>query len=494
MCSETAAAYIETLILLWGSTSSEQVMQGEKDLPNFLSRGHKSGRFASVALLNSRAGTLALRKAAVSGVSGDLSALKTCLFDALDADIDTACALLDATPGYWGQAQTPALCKLYLEVCQHTQIPEARAGALTNLAELMAASIATGDLQALPPAADLDAFQLSLQDHINPALANAILLVSGPIIALHTLQHTGQLSFFTFEQRLRAWGAALADALHASKTFDMRMAAAKALQSFATALRSAVIATDAAFLPALLALYAALIDDDPDIRETAAAAAAFAMSETTTTGSGPPPQPLVPVDAADALLAWLRRHFGRTHEFRAYAACRLVGDPLVAVDIGVQDLAAWTPAAAQFAAALQVDESLFAVEEQNLFVDEVRETERWAAAFAEPEAAVDEMEGEEDGAVVMMDSALTALRAWTEEALAVLIAQVQEADDGPLGWAASPRAFALSHRVLVCGRVLSGLLGLEDVTIAARLAQIRAAGQSSRLHGLLLSTLGSEDA
>ncbi|CAN8096998.1 unnamed protein product [Discula destructiva] len=498
MCSETAAAYIEALDLLWQATTSEQSILSEERFASVMSMRQKSSCFTTVALLNNRTGTMALRKAAVSG---NLTGLRACLFDALDKDIDTACALLEATPSVGGKTQTSALCNLYLEVCKHTQVPEARAVALTKLAELMDSAIASGNLDALPPAADLDAFKFSLQGDINPALANAILLTSGPIMAVHALQHDGQMSFFTFEQRLRAWGCALADGLHASNIFDMRMAAAKSLQSFATALHSAVVvAADAAYLPALLALYTALVDDDEEVREVGALAAAFAMSSegesttttttTTTTRSQSRPQPLVPVDAADALLAWMQRRFGRTQEFRAYVACRLVGDPLVAVDIGVQDLAAWVPAEQQFAAALEVDESLFAVEEQNLFIDEVRETERWAVVFEMLEIDFDEIE-QKDGSVkrvLIMDSWLAALKEWTEKALAVLVKQAAK-DDGPLGWASNPRAFALSHRVLVCGKVLSGLFGSEDMTIAALLEQVQGAGRSSRLHGLLLSTL-----
>lgn len=482
MCSETAAAYLEVYILLREENQSEA---SASDLTYFYratDNERKSSRFMSAALLSNRMGTLALR---IAAASGNLDALKTCLFDALDQDMDTTCAHLEAMPKIWDKRQVSHLCGLYLDVCRHTSAPEARAMALVNLAELMDDAISNDQVQYLPGPDELDAFQLSFQGDINPTLANAMLLASGPIMAVRTLQHHGQMSFFTFEQHLRSWGKTMADALRDSNTFDMRMAAARSLKALATALRSD-IGSDAAYLPFLLALYTTLVDDDEEVREAGTTAAAFVMS-----GRGTESQPLVAVDAADALLAWTQKHFGQTNEFKAYIACRLVGEQVVAVDIGVQDLSAWVSAERQFAEALKVDESLFAVEEQNLFIDEVRETERWAGLFKSLEWDVDEIE-EDDGIVrrvLMMDSSLSALKSWTETALRCLAEQVTK-DDGPLGWASTPDAFALCHRVLVCGRVLSELLGSEDKTYTRLLGDIQEAGNSSRLHGLLLLMLG----
>lgn len=503
-CSETAALFVEARGLLWQTIPPWESPSKQRSLVSDINRRRGTTPFTSAALLNNRIGLVTLRQEAAACIAAHypeaaserwdtserLGAFKVYLLQVLRDDVDTGCALLEYSPTFWKQCHETELCGLYLEVCKQTSVPEARAVALTNLAELMSECIAKSQVQDIPRPEELDAFQYSLQDTINPTLSNALLLASGPIMALHALKHHSQPSFFTFEQRLRSWGKALADALDASNTFDMRMAAARALASFATALRPEdAMGSDAAYLPLLLALYSALVDDDEEVRDVGAAATAFVVSKDEAT-----PRPLVAVDAADALLAWLRRRFGRTNEFRAYAACRLVGDTVVAVDVGVQDLAAWTPPEVEFAEALTVDESLFAVEEQNLFVDEVRETERWAGLFGDLEWEWDEIE-REDGTfarVLMVDSSLSALRSWTRGALECLAGQVARGDDGPLGWASGPDAFALCHRVLVCGRVLFALLGAEDEGITTLLAQIRESGRSSRLHGLLLSTLGDE--
>lgn len=495
MCSETAAAYVDIHNVLLGAISSEDSAPAQLRLLQNIESRRQGSHFTSAALLNNRVGVMALRRAAACG---SLDQLKTCLFNALDQDIDTACTLLEATPAIWGRKQVSRLCVLYLDICQHTTSPEARATALTNLAELMETSVASGQLHALPSPDALDAFQHSLYDTISPALGNAVLLASGPVMALHVLRHHGQPTFFLFEQRLRCWGAALADALRAEKTLDTRLAAARALRTFAVAVRSRAGA-DAACLPLLLALYGALVDDDDDVREVAAAAAAALMTTTSEEDAQQqqPPQPLVAVDAADALLSWLRARLGHTNELRAYAACRLAGSAVVAADLGAQDLAAWVPPQDQLAAALLVDESLFAVEEQNLFVDEVREAERWAGVLRELEWEHEELEGGGGGrASLVVEGALAALKAWTEGALEGVAGLARRhADDGPLGWASGADAFALCYRVLVCGRVLAGMLGEDDrgADIARLLGEIREAGRASRLHGLLLSALGDDD-
>lgn len=476
---------------------------------------------------------IGLRKAAATS---DLEALRSCLLEALHHDIDTACALLQATPTIWANDQLSQLCGLYLDICKEAVAPEAKAVALTNLAELMTRSLDEGVITVLPGAASdtlANAFQHMQSDGINPALANAVLLASGPLVSTLALQYHFASAFWQFDHRLRAWGKMIADALHDSNTFDMRMAAARAVMSFASAIRlirtrdtadesdppsheQSPFGTDASFLPFLLALYTTLIDDDEEIREVGAIATAQVMSPGSTATT---PQPLVAVDAADSLLSWLRASFGQTNEFRAYVACRLVGDPLITIDIGVQDLQSWTSPGAQLSEALRVDESLFAVEEQNLFVDEVRETGRWAETFRGlpwdfddeivVEAAADDDEKQQQQQlpaasqvkwkrVLIMDSALSELRTWTESALRVVAEQTaQRGDDGPLGWASNPAAFALCHRVLVCGRVLSELLlrsgGREAAdgaaTLVSLLDRIKGVGGPLRLHGLLVSTI-----
>ncbi|KAL1874253.1 hypothetical protein Daus18300_003617 [Diaporthe australafricana] len=485
ICSEVWAAFVETRTLTWKFTPPDAVWVSKSEQLTHLKIARGRNSFTSTALLDHRLGIRSLREAVV--LTG-IASLRSSLFDALDQDTDTACMLVEAVPSIWGKSEVAELCTLYLDICKHTKQPEARALALKNLTSLLDDQISQGNLHDLPGPEEFESFQQSILGSINPTLANAVLAASGPTLAIQILPHSGQMSFFMLEQRLRAWGKAVADALHDSNTFDMRIAAAKAIKSFASAVRSAA-GSDAAYLPFLLATYNTLVDDDDEIRDVGALAAAFLTSP----DARARPQPLVAVDAADALLSWIQQHFGHTNEFKAYVACRLVGDPLVALDIGVQDLSAWASPELLFARALKVDESLFAVEEQNLFIDEVRETQRWAGVFRCLPRDFDEVEGDDGAArkVLVMDSSLTALKGWVEGALEALIVQAG-LDDGPLGWASRPDAFALCHRVLVCGKVMAELLGEEGVSITNSLERVKDIGQASRLHGLLLLTLNQE--
>src|SRR3569833_347606 len=145
--------------------------------------------------------------------------------------------------------------------------------------------------------------------------------------------------------------------------------------------------TDPAFLPVALTLYDYLVDDDDELRDIAATAACYLLERTSLKAGAAAP-----------------------------AAVSRTADEL---------LAGWVPAAAQLQLAMRCDASLFAVEMQNLYIDEAREAERWAGVFARlPDGA---------GAAAA-PAALRALDTWTVEGLRALEALAAR-DDGPLGWA-----------------------------------------------------------
>lgn len=147
-------------------------------------------------------------------------------------------------------------------------------------------------------------------------------------------------------------------------------------------------------------------------------------------------QALVPLEAADRLLDWLARRHGGGAALRAEAAARLAGR--------------WTPAEDQLRAALRVDNALFAVEERNLFVDEAREARRWArllACLPRAAAAADE---DDDSS-----SSFARLACWLRAGLDAL-ARLAGRRDGPLGWASSPRVFAVASRLVVGSVAVAG--------------------------------------
>ena len=199
--------------------------------------------------------------------------------------------------------------------------------------------------------------------------------------------------------------------------FDTRFAAALSLRSFFSTIGSSCTADE--YLPALMALYDILNDDDDEVRDVGSAAARTILGI-----------PLVPIEAANSLLTWMAQALRESAVFRANAAARLVG--------GAGILASseeWAAADDQLDTALAFDNSLFVVEEQNLFIDEVREAKRWRQVFQ----AMPWMSTE---------APLRKLDSWLSGGLTRL-RRLMEQEDGPLGWASNPRVFAICSRVLL---------------------------------------------
>lgn len=253
------------------------------------------------------------------------------------------------------------------------------------------------------------------------------------------------------------------------QTFDMRFAAASAIKSFASALGKHC--AQASHLPFLLGLYDTLNDDDEEIRDVGSLASAAVLG-----------QALVPVDAAQHLLSWLGLHFGHLEEFRSHVTERMAGCSTVTTHLDGHEQH-WTSPEEQFEQTLQFNHSLFVIEEQNLYIDEVREAGRWTALFSTLPYA--------DG-----EASLASLRAWTQQGMDKLVALAAAvADDGPLGWTSKPATFALCSTVVQCAAALARSGADQDQdNMERRLGALRAAGQTSRLHGTLLSMAGIHSA
>lgn len=211
-------------------------------------------------------------------------------------------------------------------------------------------------------------------------------------------------------------------------------------------------------MPVLLALYDTLNDDDEEVRDLGSDAFKYIAGVS-----------LVPIEAATRLLQWLAVTFGERPQFRAVVAHRIVGSAGATAP-------AWTPAAEQLTAALQFDDSLFAVEEQNLFVDEVRETKRWVSVFNSLSWA---------GSDPAHGAALASLDSWVRGGVGKLADVMQGQEDGPLGWASDAQVFAVATRIVNGYLVLakSGAAGEELTAQVAKLkhASLRKDNNVSRL-------------
>ncbi|OLN81632.1 hypothetical protein CCHL11_05577 [Colletotrichum chlorophyti] len=341
--------------------------------------------------------------------------------------------------------EAAAYSTFYTSLALSTTHPDPRAAALTNLAStldtVLAALPKTPSLLPLFPSSEtLTALWHDLiSKPMNPTLSNAVIRVSGPLLAT-LLSRSGPTP------SLSAWSTLVTSALHDTRPFDTRIAAAASLNSFFTANPN----TQVPLLPALLPLYDALTDDDPEVRDLASAATKKLIST-----------PLSALDAAPRLLSHITTSAPPATLFPILSA-RLTGS---------------LPAETQLAAALRFDDSLFVIEEQNLFIDEVREATRYAAAL--------EQILRRDEPVAAADS----LTAWTASGLAALLtlaASETHADDGPLGWTSKPDVYAVCARIILCATALARTDAAGSDTLKEKLQQLKAVGEKARFHSLLL--------
>jgi hypothetical protein len=211
-----------------------------------------------------------------------------------------------------------------------------------------------------------------------------------------------------------------------SQAFDTRFAAAESLRSFFNVIKDTCVTEDC--LTALFALYDTLNDDDDEVRDVGSAAASSILGDF-----------LVPLEASRRLLQWLCRTFGDTASFRAAVASRMTG-----ASNALSSEQDWVPAETQLNKAVQFDDSLFVIEEKNLYVDEIRESRRWAGVFTSLEWSSD------TDTVTRLEDWL-----WRQGGTARLL-QLLDEDDGPLGWASDPKVFA------VCSRMILSSIAVES--------------------------------
>ncbi|XDG00834.1 hypothetical protein ABKA04_000449 [Annulohypoxylon sp. FPYF3050] len=416
----------------------------------------------------------ALRQSGQEG-SGTLAQI---LMASLKGDMNVACSILESISGSPQSNETRAsLIDAYIQICLETDAPEPRTLALENLAELLDGMIrdTSGEgLKYLPSNKIIKQLWADLYGKpMNPSLSDATIRISGPLLAISLQAEGGE----GIESWVRSWGTMMSDAGVADRTFDTRMAAVLAMHSFSTSIKIGTPDSplDAAHLPWLLALYDALNDDDDEVRAAAALAATPLLSN----------QRLVSVEAGRRLLHQLLLWYGANNEFKAHVACRMIGHIATTkisdgVGGGVSPanlLSYWTPASMQLTEAMRFDDSLFVIEEQNLYVDEVREVRRWSSVFSSlpltptsPSFSTSLVE------ITLSQWILAGLQTLTGLARS-------EGRDGPLGWTSKPEVFAICARILVGGTALAAAGNKE---VADELRRFRDEGRKAEVHGLLL--------
>lgn len=231
-----------------------------------------------------------------------------------------------------------------------------------------------------------------------------------------------------------------------------------------------------ALLPLNLAIMEALTDDDPDIRELGALTfGSLTLSPTT-----------VPEASAVAFSHWLLNHYSNSPIFRAEVFRRITngndvdgftGDDVVEVPDTPNDLLL----------AIVPDDALFAEEEQNLYIDELRQAHLWTGVFKLAEGN----DWDEMGIQLMLWATIS-MRAILEI----------DANDGPLGWMSKPEVFAICARIVIASKMLAGrygsmrkirampVLGPVALDLIHTAADLMEFGHLRALHPLLIAELG----
>jgi hypothetical protein len=383
-----------------------------------------------------------------------------------------------------GEEEVEELCELCVDICIRPGTPDDRIAALEKLSPLIERFWQISNGRRIPAQAGLqDLWKTLTEDTISPSLYCAFLTLSGMVMGMVT---SGAFELFNtpLQSQLTAWSAMLSDALVWDNTFDVRMAAAQGLRAYTRSLGGETLSLPQVpgQLQIWIALYDALNDDDDDVREVAALSAAPLLGRR-----------IVAAEAADEMLQFLLQT-SSTAEFRSIVVGRMVGHSSVVSpsETGSHFPEAtdpWQPFAAQLKSALAIEDALFAVEEQNLYVDPVRETERWAEVFValfENRAstlAIKDTAGDE----AAVGREVNALQDWIMAGLHELLTVIEaRPDDGPLGWTSKARVFALCARLLVSGRALVRARCPAHEEVRSALEKVANLGQKRRLHGLLL--------
>ncbi|KAK0623332.1 putative death-receptor fusion protein-domain-containing protein [Immersiella caudata] len=440
-CPDIQAAFLEVINLL--------SRHGLRELSSF--GDNTSAPIRSSALFDMETN---IKLVSNFSASSNISSLRAHLLEILNHDVNTACRVLEALPSIWPSSnlkkeERTGICSLYADICIRASASEIRSQALSNLAALMDELLERLEVTSLPAADVIENVWMSLQQgDINPTLSYAIIRASGTFMAAVSVQGAASLG-----PRLRAWGVMIADSLDIDNSFDTRYAATLSLKSFfLNHVSHEQVIHDTSYIPSLSALYDALIDDDDEVREVAASAAAGILETY-----------LIPPVAADRLVTWMHKMYGAETEFQQYVVYRVTGQ-LSRLDAPANFTI--IPAEDQILKAMEFDDALFATEEQNLFIDEIREAERWRKVFSGTH-------GKE-------------LEKWTEGGLACLI-RLAEKEDGALGWTSDQHAFAACARVVLCAVAISALeKGEGALEVRKLLVEFAKVGREKRVHGALL--------
>ncbi|KAF2434532.1 hypothetical protein EJ08DRAFT_470303 [Tothia fuscella] len=310
----------------------------------------------------------------------------------------------------------------------------------------------------------------------SPSLLEGLLQIWGPVLETHNRLE----SLKTVTTELNFMINMLRPLLHESRSFDTRYAAASCLAQTPCIWRQhekGIIDDEglkSVQLRARLLTYDILNDDDDEIRALGVTIAAASMPVVKKTTSE-----LVPLVASRHMLAHVANHDRHSTGLTIIAIERMTGSSFsgeyISLIPSVRDI---------LEASGNDDSTLFVVEKQNLYIDEIRETSLWSQVL-ESISMRAVLTGAEDRDNVNM------LCSWVTDGLECILKKAEH-NDGALGWSSRPEIFVLIWRIL-CGadvlmnwRLRSRKVKCEGTGMRAPLIKLLEVGRRKGLHELIL--------
>jgi len=240
-------------------------------------------------------------------------------------------------------------------------------------------------------------------------------------------------------------------------------------------------------LQSAIALYDSLNDDDDEIRDLSAKSTSSLLKKS-----------LLPLSARAELAELINQLHNKHPLYISEILCRVTGTDALHASKSETMFASLEPAEAQLLKALKEDDSLFVEEKQNLFIDEVRETQLWCEIF--------EKVCIEDRNAKSVDNLWTGLPidfiGWVLDGLKALN-KLLETEDGALGWTSKPPVFAICMRIILCA---NAVLAHQDILAqavskntdrefhifeetVAELKQFVTLGREKKMHGSILHAI-----
>lgn len=265
-----------------------------------------------------------------------------------------------------------------------------------------------------------------------------------------------------------------------------RLAAVQSIEGFLSSLLdSSENATSEALLGVYITLWDALVDDDEEVRDSAAKVVCRLLPRPSSAGGEEARQhmSLSPAAARPEIMNFMRSQCSWSGILCEEAVLRLIGVPssqrIGSETASLASLSCVRPFTVMLQQARAQDTALFAEEKQNLYIDEVEETRSWANVLSESRRAE------------IATTSISTLSAWTMEGLVILAKTVADEEDGPLGWTSKPEVYTLGMRVLLAAKVL---ISREVETNKCRklLEEILQNGIKRKLHDLWIAEIYEE--